>query len=909
MSEARPDPAAIGPFTVVRKLGEGAMGVVFEGYDDKLARKVALKLVRRQLLHNPAVRQRMHREAQAMARLSSPHVVQVYQVGEHDGGIYMAMEYVEGETLTEWLRREQRPWRLILRTICEAGRGLADAHAVGLVHRDFKPDNVLVDASGRARVLDFGLVQSDGAAEEPPPRGSALDNELAATAPGEGSPQETHSAPIDPGSMLHWSIRLTQAGNVLGTPAYMSPEQHFGRPAGPTSDQFSFSITLYEALYGVRPFDGETWAAIRAQVEEGVVPPPPLESPVPRRLFKVLARGLALDPEARWPSMAAMIAALEHDPWRARARAAVTAGLIGAASLASYALAASQVEAGPRCQFEAEALAGVWDQAREAAVTRAFEATYLPFATDTARRVKGSVEAYAKAWLGARQAACMDHAAGVQTERLIDLRVACLERRKAHLAALVDVFVAADRSVVEHAVQAVASLPSLATCADPGDLVAAAPPDDPGVAERVEEVHRELGRADVLERTGRYEEGLALATRLRREASELGYGPLEAFAALSEGRLLMASVRAREAEEALRQALRLGIGHDLHAVAAEAAIMRIFVLGNELGQPREALAGAPFAEALVERARGDERLAILLANNVGAMHDLLGDVEAARASYERAIEGLGRLEVADPLEAIVHHNLGQMYLDRDRLEAAQGQFLRARDLLIAVVGDGHPLVAHPLIGLGDVDLRRGRHAEATPNYLRALALVEGALGPDHRYLLYPLLGLGHACAQAGESEEAGRYFLRAVEVAERAEVRDASLAEALEGLGDVALAAGALPQARARYEQAVAVHEAQAEADGEKLAGLSLRLGELAQQLGEREAAVRWFERALSTKAGEGSGHHARAAGRLALLLSARGEATGRACELARKAGEGLAEADALRVEVDKLLRRSCRGW
>ena len=137
------------------------MGVVYAGYDDGLERKVALKLVRRELLDRPTVRERMQREAQAMACLSNPHVVQVYQVGEHAGGIYVAMEYIDGQTLGAWLRARPRPWQQVLRVVCDAGRGLAAAHRAGLVHRDFKPDNVLVDASDHARVLDFGLVQSE----------------------------------------------------------------------------------------------------------------------------------------------------------------------------------------------------------------------------------------------------------------------------------------------------------------------------------------------------------------------------------------------------------------------------------------------------------------------------------------------------------------------------------------------------------------------------------------------------------------------------------------------------------------------------------------------------------------------------------------------------------------------------
>ena len=162
MSEYGPDPTAIGPFVVLRKIGEGSMGVVYAGYDVALDRKVALKLVQRKLVNKPRIRARMVREAQALARLSSPYVVQVYQVGEHADGIYLAMEYVEGEDLRAWFRDPKIGWRQLLRALCDAGRGLAAAHAAGLIHRDFKPEHVLVGRDGRARVLDFGLVLSEG---------------------------------------------------------------------------------------------------------------------------------------------------------------------------------------------------------------------------------------------------------------------------------------------------------------------------------------------------------------------------------------------------------------------------------------------------------------------------------------------------------------------------------------------------------------------------------------------------------------------------------------------------------------------------------------------------------------------------------------------------------------------------
>src|SRR5690606_10108653 len=214
-------------------------------------------------------------------------------------------------------------------------------------------------------------------------------------------------------------------------PAYMSPEQHFGLPVGPYSDQFSFAATLYEALYGERAFGGLSWAEIRAKITRGVVPTP-AHPRGPRRLFKVIARGLARRPEERWPSLDAMIEALERDPWRPRARTIATVALLGAVSAGSYAAAMPRGDA-PRCAAAGD-LSGVWDEARAEAVTRAFAAAGAPSAADALQRVRGRLDAYAGAWGEESRAACEATASRSASARLLDLRLACLGRRRAHLA-------------------------------------------------------------------------------------------------------------------------------------------------------------------------------------------------------------------------------------------------------------------------------------------------------------------------------------------------------------------------------------------------------------------------------------------------------------------------------------------
>jgi hypothetical protein len=258
----------IGRYEVRRQLGEGGMGVVLLAWDPQLAREVAVKLVRGGSAEGA---QRLVREARAMALVRHPNVCVVYDAGVIADEVHVVMELVDGGTLAEWFATKP-PWPEVLAKCRLAGEGLAAAHAAGLVHRDFKPHNVLLGKDGRVLVADFGLA-----------RGS-------------------------PGDALVASA-ITSEGAIVGTPAYMAPEQHLGEAVGPAADQFAFAATVYEGLYGARPFPGTTLAALIGQILDGKVATPPPSS-VPKQIADAVVRGLARTPAERWPSLTAFVAAL-----------------------------------------------------------------------------------------------------------------------------------------------------------------------------------------------------------------------------------------------------------------------------------------------------------------------------------------------------------------------------------------------------------------------------------------------------------------------------------------------------------------------------------------------------------------------------------------------------------------------
>ena len=368
--------ARIGRFAVLRQLGEGGMGVVYSAYDEELDRRVALKLLRPGRDNSERNQSRMQREARAMAKLSHPNVVQVYEVGRHEEQVFLAMEFVHGKTLAAWLKAETRTWQQILDVMVQAGQGLHAAHEADIIHGDFKPDNILIDALDHARVVDFGLSRraepagaslraqllpgeaarsltaaplpatptlpgSDPSAtpaalrpnsDESPPGADPSANPAASRRHPDESRPTADPSPADAAPpVTDLSTRLADAprtgpdsapartsARIAGTPAYMAPEQHRHNPADQRSDQFSFCITLYYALYGRHPFAGGSLLELVINLTDGRIHPVPASHPVPAGVFAAIARGLSVDPEQRFPTMVDLIAELERGSGRAR---------------------------------------------------------------------------------------------------------------------------------------------------------------------------------------------------------------------------------------------------------------------------------------------------------------------------------------------------------------------------------------------------------------------------------------------------------------------------------------------------------------------------------------------------------------------------------------------------------------
>jgi eukaryotic-like serine/threonine-protein kinase len=729
----------IGRYDVLENIGHGGMGVVYSAFDEELDRKVAIKVLVAEELQSDNARLRFKREAQAMARLSHPNVVTVHEVGEADGRVFIAMEFVRGESLDRYCCDGARPWQEVVEIFTQAGRGLTAAHAAGLIHRDLKPHNIIRGDDGVVKVLDFGLALAEAATREVAAR----------EAPASARPREGRSASI-------LSIRLTQVGALVGTPAYMAPEILAGGDADARSDLYSFCVALYEALHGQLPFEGETLDEFLDNVEQGAVIPPPPGSKAPGWIHRIVLRGLEARSERRWPSMAALVDALSRDPTRRRRRLVVGLGLALATGLGGFAVAELRARGVEACAAAADDLADVWSPARGGWVRQAFLASGHRLAGDTADRVLPRLDTYAASWSAMRVEACDRHLGGQQSDRLFDLRTACLDRHLAGLDALVTAFEGADASIVEGAAWAVAGLPSIAGCGDVDALTAAVPPPaDPAVGREVQELREVLAGVASLVDVGSYDRAIVHAGRVLKRSQALGYEPLVAEAHLRMGAAQLEAHRPEPARESLTLAIAAAVRSGQDDAASEALSRRIWILAEPLGLAELALHDADVARAVVVRS-GDRPLPRwLFLNNYGVALHRAGDSAGAERAYHQALDALTRDPEAAPVETIsTQANLAMLLLANGRPDTATSEARDALTRATELLGPEHPRVGYLLdllvyclyeagqlrdaIVLVDAGLRQ---ANAASTHLRAthhrrmawlrLARREYALARDH----------------------------------------------------------------------------------------------------------------------------------------------------------------------------------
>ena len=769
-------PVALGRYRVERPLGAGGMGQLLLARDPDLDRRVALKLIHPAQSRSPEARQRIVAEARAMARLSDPNVAQVYEVGEVGGQLFVAIEYIEGHDLRAWLDEGPHPWREVLAKFRPAGSGLAAAHDKGITHRDFKPDNVMLQTNGRVRVVDFGLALGIKT-----PIGESM-------LPGESREQ------LGPGGLL----QLTRTGAVVGTPAYMAPEQWAGSTVDARTDQFAFCVALFEALVGARPFSGKTAAALQRAQTEGTLTQWP--TTVPRWIRQIVLRGLQIEPEQRWPNMRALLTAL--DPSRRRRRWTIAGvGLLAVVS-ASLGLA---VPAQDRCADAGASVAEWWHEARAVEVTAALTQADPGWGPASAVALVGQLEAHAEAWSVAARGVC----AAQQSSEPSDPVAAqgCLARSRQQWSETVAQALEADPALLVSAVARAELLTDPLGCLD---TKMPSVPDSPDALRYIATIERSLGAMSV--RAGA--DGYLSAMQQGRAAAQAvipvaGQDPaLLARAEWTIGRLELADGQPRVAELHFRRGLRAARSSDDAPLAAAITVELVYAIATDRERFAEAQDLADEAAGMLA-ALGDPPLlgSRLDSHRASAIaHSVQGEHAQAVTLHERALRATrDTLGAAHPQTIAVLGNLGAALNYAGRAEEAE---LRLREALTVAQqswGADHPRTATLLGTLGLSRMRQGDLEQATIDLRKSLEIRERSLGSAHAHVNDARYNLASALRRQQRHAEALTLLeLGLTQVQTRAEARQGPWWVAT---GESSLAVGNLDRAREALGAALRVFE------------------------------------------------------------------------------------------------------
>ncbi len=875
----------VGRYVVLSRLGAGAMGIVLAAYDPELDRKVALKLlkVRRRGTDEETARARLQREAQALARLNHTNVVTVHDVGVHEGQVFIAMEFVDGQTLTDWLGGEEaggvhRPWREVVEVFQEAGAGLAAAHAEGLVHRDFKPDNVMIGVDRRVRVMDFGLARADEA--------------ISASVPDD--------AEISTSASMSLSARITRTGAFMGTPAYMAPEQFSGSQVGPASDQFSFCVALHEALFGQRPFAGETVAQIAFAVSHGKIVEPARGRRVPGWLRSTLRRGLEAEPSQRFASMDALLASLRHGEVRRR-RFVVLGIAAGLALLGVGAGIASDIErrrTAAACEAQGDSLAQVWNDEAASRLRASSVASGLSYGPTTIERAIPYLDAQRDALRATGTRVCLAHRVERRwDEELFDRARGCLEERRLELEAVVGELTGGDPTSIRRAVSVAARLEPVESCLDEGALRRSSPIQ--GAAEGERATLALLSRVRALDGAGKYAESLLVAREALARTETLDSPVLRARARIHVGEAEQEVGDYATAEATLQQAYFEALGVQAWAEAATAATALTFLVGSALARPEEGVLWARHAtvalDALDEPEDGTRR--VRLDDNLASVHFAAGRLEEAKALYGRVIETRERqLGPNHPVLTPSLNNLAVAHAREGSLEAAEELFLRSLELRRSTLGPEHPSVATALRNLANIGLAREDYAEVVRLLREVLAIEQAVLTEDHPDLAMTLANLASALGELGEYEEAIPLARRALSIRRLRLAPDhPELASSLDALGNLERETKQWDEARAHHTEALRIREGALDPDNPDLAFSLHGVASVAEHDGDFALAIRSAERALELREEEGTRPYLEASSRF-LLARALWAA-------AAEEGRDRARARTLAEQADRALR------
>lgn len=819
-------------YIILGVLGVGGMGTVFSAHDPELDRKVAVKLLQRGHLTLAEQRNSVRREARALARLNHRNVVSVFDVGLHERQVFLAMEFIEGQTLRQWLDADggTRSSAEILRVFTAAGAGLIAAHEAALVHRDFKPDNVMVERGGRVVVMDFGLARVPSVAKGERRSGDSL---LSGSA---------------------FPLRM------MGTPGYMAPEQILGDRPTAAIDQFAYCVALYEALHDAHPFHGDTPGERAASVLSGRFNESPPKSPVrvPGWLEHILRRGLSTHPAARYSSMADLLADLDAGQRRLARRGplwlvgAVVLGLTGLGiytELDARAAMAACTDAGAKIE-------DTWGPHTRDELERAFAASGVVYAPQTATLTGRWLDQHASAWSSTATEVCL---AATVDDKLGEDDAAlarwCLDENRSELRVLLEGLTHADEATVRTSVQSAASLESPRRCLELRGPDSVAPR-----GARYPQARKLLRRARVLEQQGKHEQALGVLHQstalVESEPSPflIRAAQLEADVLSHLGRYELAAQKAREA---YHHAALAGSW----SAAASAAFTLAVIRGVSQQQPTIGLEWVDHAAVAQSHARKQSS---------GALE---GTLVGKRAE-----------------------TLGMLYQKLERLDDAETMFEEAQRNFEATLGPQHPTLGSVLNNRASVATDQLDFERAADLYAESLGLIRATLGPQHPNVAAVLNNLGGVYGQTGALDDAAHCYEESISLLESLDRHDGlALAKVATNLGSIQKKRGDYEAARRTYERALEIFRVRVGPESFETTVVLVNIGRLEAEAGDHAAAVEMFSSAVRIREAQLGNQHRKLVGPLLSLGRAlaherrRGEARAalrRARELANLAGD-----------------------